>query len=116
MGLGMQIVYLGFPGSSALEAEAGVQLLRLERFSSVLSGCHLAIEQLHPLPPGNRPPAYDVRLDLVSTSRELAPLGHCEGDDPIAAMRAAFDAAERRLGSDAASNAHYQRAATQRDH
>ena len=100
MGLGMQIVYLGFAGSSALEAEAGVQLLRLERFSSVLSNCHLAIEQLHP---ANRQPAYDVRLDLVSPSRELSPLGHCEGEAPVAALRAAFDAAERQLSARAPS-------------
>ena len=116
MGLGMQIVYLGFPGSSALEAEAGIQLLRLERFSGVLSGCHLAIEQLRSLQPGNRQPAYDVRLDLVSTSRELAPLEHCECDDPVAAMRAAFDAAERQLGCAAPSSAGCWSGAARRDH
>jgi hypothetical protein len=112
----MQIVYLGFPGSSALEAEAGVQLLRLERFSGVLAGCHLAIERMHPLQPGSRQPAYDVRLDLVSTSRELAPLGHCEDDDPVAAMRAAFDAAERQLGSAVPAGAFSRSGAARRDH
>ncbi|SDD15185.1 hypothetical protein [Paraburkholderia lycopersici] len=116
MGLGMQIVYLGFAGSSALEAEAGIQLLRLERFSGVLSGCHLAIEKLHALQPGDSQPMYDVRLDLVSTSRELAPLGHCEGDDPVAAIRAAFDAAERQLGSAASSSAFSRSGAARRDH
>lgn len=116
MGLGMQIVYLGFPGSAALEAEAGVQLLRIERFSGVLAGCHLAIERMHPLQPGSREPAYDVRLDLVSTSRELAPLGHCEGDDPVAAMRAAFDAAERQLGSAVPAGAFYRSGVARRDH
>ncbi|MCP3710057.1 hypothetical protein M3I54_24280 [Paraburkholderia sp. CNPSo 3274] len=117
MGLGMQIVYLGFPGSSALEAEAGVQLLRLERFSGgVLAGCHLAIERMHPLQPGIHQPAYDVRLDLVSASRELAPLGHCEGDDPVAAMRAAFDAAERQLGSTGPASAFCRSGARRRDH
>ncbi|MEX3693447.1 hypothetical protein AB3X91_18655 [Paraburkholderia sp. BR14263] len=115
MGLGMQIVYLGFPGSATLEAEAGVQLLRLERFSGVLAGCHLAIERVHPLQPGIREPAYDVRLDLVSASRELAPLGHCEGDDPVAAMRAAFDAAERQLGSAAPPSAFCGNGAGRRD-
>jgi len=116
MGLGMQIVYLGFPGSSAIEAEACVQLLRLERFSGVLSGCHLAIERLHPLQPGYHQPAYDVRLDLVSTARELAPLGHCEADDPLVAMRAAFDAAERQLGCAVPSGALYHSGAVRRDH
>ncbi|WP_321949556.1 hypothetical protein [Paraburkholderia sp. J10-1] len=116
MGLGMQIVYLGFAGSSALEAEAGVQLLRLERFSGVLAGCHLAIERMHSVQPGSCRPAYDVRLDLVSTSRQLAPLGHCEGDDPVAAMRAAFDAAERQLGSAASAGAVYRNGAPRGDH
>ncbi|WP_321937858.1 hypothetical protein [Paraburkholderia sp. J8-2] len=116
MGLGMQIVYLGFAGSSALEAEAGIQLLRLERFSGVLAGCHLAIEQMHPLRSGYCQPAYDVRLDLVSTARELAPLDHCEGDDPVAAMRAAFDAAERQLDSTAPARAFCRSGVSRRDH
>ncbi len=116
MGLGMQIVYLGFAGSSTLEAEAGIQLLRLERFSGVLAGCHLAIEQMHPLQRGICQPAYDVRLDLVSTARELAPLDHCEGDDPVAAMRAAFDAAERQLNSAAPARVVYPSGASRRDH
>ena len=96
MGLGMQIVYLGFAGSSALDAEAGVQLLRLDRFSGMLSGCHLAVEQLGAC---GSAPAYDVRLELLSVSREFKPIAHCENEDPIAAMRAAFDAAERELRS-----------------
>jgi len=101
MGLGMQIDYLGFAGSSALDAEAGVQLLRLDRFSGVLSGCHLAIEQLSPR---GRTLAYDVRLDLVLASHDLRPMGHCEHEDPLAAVRAAFDAAERELCSAASVN------------
>ena len=101
MGLGMQIVYLGFAGSSALEAEAGVQLLRLDRFSGMLSGCHLAIEQLST---GCRKAAYDVRLDLRSVSREFKLIAHCENEDPLAAVRAAFDVAERELCSAAIVN------------
>ena len=102
MGLGMQIDYLGFAGSSALDAEAGVQLLRLDRFSGVLSGCHLAVEQLGTC---GRKPAYDVRLELLSATREFKPIAHCENEDPIAAMRAAFDAAERELRSAPIANA-----------
>lgn len=94
MGLGMQIVYVGFPGSAAIEAEAGVQLLRLDRFTPMLSECLLAIELLHV---NGHPPRYDVRLDLISQSHEIRPVPHCESDDPGAALRAAFDAAERDL-------------------
>ena len=94
MGLGMQIVYMGFAGSAAIEAEAGVQLLRLERFSRLLKSCHLAIESLHH---AGQPQAYDVRLDLLSASDGLKPIVHCTGEDPIVAMREAFDAAELEL-------------------
>ncbi|TDG06535.1 hypothetical protein E1N52_19585 [Paraburkholderia guartelaensis] len=97
MGLGMQIVYLGFAGSSALDAEAGVQLLRLDRFSGMLSGCHLAVEQLGTT--SGRKFAYDVRLELLSVSREFKPIAHGENEDPIAAMRAVFDAAVHELRS-----------------
>lgn len=94
MGLGMQIVYLGFAGSAAIEAEAGVQLLRLDRFSPMLLECHLAVEQLRV---HGQPPTYDVRLDLISPSHEFHPLAHCESGDPGVAVRAAFDLAERTL-------------------
>jgi len=100
MGLGMQIVYLGFAGSAAIEAEAGVELLRLERFGNVLSSCHLAIEALRG---GGPRPTYDVRLDLLSASRELKPIGHCTSEDPVAAIHEAFDAAEHELQLAAAS-------------
>lgn len=96
MGIGMQIVYLGFPGSTAIEAEAAMQLLRLHRFAPALAGCHLAIELLRH---AGRAPTYDVRLDLISNLRALRPVRHCESDDPQQALRAAFDAAERALQS-----------------
>lgn len=94
MGLGMEIAYLGFGGSPAIEAEACVQLLRLGKFSTVLSECHLAVELVRV---DGQPPMYDVRLDLVSPSHERYSGGHYESEDPGAAVRAAFDAAERLL-------------------
>lgn len=100
MGLGMQIVYLGFAGSSAIEAEAGIQLLRLERYAGVLTACLLAIELLQA--EGGRAD-YDVRLDLLSTLSEFKPDCRCTSDDPLAAMRVAFDAAERELALAAAA-------------
>ncbi|WP_043287336.1 hypothetical protein [Paraburkholderia oxyphila] len=110
----MQIVYMGFAGSAAIEAEAGVQLLRLERFSGLLlKSCHLAIESLHAV--GQRQ-AYDVRLDLFSASDGLKPIPHCTGEDPIAAMREAFDAAEHELKLADASNHYSADGRTRRDH
>ena len=94
MGLGMQIVYVGFPGSSAIEAQAGVQLLRLGRFNSVLSECRLVVELL---PLHEKLPRYGVRLDLASSGQELDCASRCESADLEAAMRAVFDVAERKL-------------------
>ena len=91
MGIGMQIVYLGFAGAAPLEAEAGAQLVRLARFGALVSNCHLAIEALGP---GSAHPLYDVRLDLVTPARELRPVAHCSGGDAKAAIRCAFDVAE----------------------
>ncbi len=100
MGIGMQIVYLGFGGAARLEAEAAVQLVRLERFGAFLSNCHLAIEAIRPR---SGHPVYDVRLDLITTTHELEPIGHCEAEDVEEAIRCAFDAAERRLATTAAN-------------
>jgi hypothetical protein len=94
MGIGMQIVYLGFSGTGPLEAEAAAQLLRLQRFGGLLSNCHLAIEALR-LRSGK--PLYDVRLDLVTPTHELKPIGHCASENPEEAVRCAFDAAEKEL-------------------
>lgn len=107
MGLGMQIVYLGFGGTPAIEAEAGVQLLRLGRFSALLLECRLAIELLCLR---GQPPVYEVRLDLVSPSHELYSGGNCESEDPGAAVRAAFDAAVRVLLASGAGDARGRRA------
>jgi len=113
MGLGMQIVYMGFAGSAAIEAEAGVQLLRLERFSGLLQSCHLAIESLHD---AGQHQAYDVRLDLLYASDGLKPVVHCTGDDPIAALREAFDAAEYELKRADASSGFAADGRIRRDH
>jgi hypothetical protein len=93
MGIGMQIVYLGFAGSARIEAEAAVQLVRVERFGDRISGCHLAIEATH----SSSGLVYDVRLDLVTRAGKLVPLPHCANADAETAIRAAFDAAVQAL-------------------
>jgi nucleotide-binding universal stress UspA family protein len=94
MGVGMQIVYLGFAGSNQLEAEAGAQFVRLERFGKLISGCHLAIEACG-FRSGHR--LYDARLDLITRRNDLIPVARYTDEDPRMALRAAFDAAVRRL-------------------
>ncbi|RQV12160.1 metal ABC transporter ATPase [Burkholderia cenocepacia] len=94
MGVGMQIACLGFTGSAAVEAEAGAQLVRLERFRALLDGCHLAIEA-RTVADGAR--LYDVRLDL--SMRDAAPrsLPPCVGADVDDTLRRAFAQAEQVL-------------------
>jgi hypothetical protein len=77
MGVGMQIACVGFAGSTALEGEAGVELVRLERFAKRIAGCHLAIEALH---------------------------DHCTDADPNAAVHRAFDSAIRLLERESAAS------------
>ncbi|MGU3779249.1 metal ABC transporter ATPase [Burkholderia metallica] len=94
MGVGMQIACLGFADSAAVEAEAGAQLVRLERFRALIDGCHLAIEsQLA----GDRACRYAVRLDLVMHDGARRPLPPCVGDDLNDALHRAFMQAEQAL-------------------
>ncbi|MFM0593662.1 hypothetical protein [Paraburkholderia bryophila] len=106
MGVGMQIVYLGFAGTVQIEAEAASQLVRLERFSQAISGCHLAIESIRATKECNRVdggadeargPLFDARLDLIMHSGELVPIRHCLNADAEVAIHAAFDSAEAQL-------------------
>ncbi|MCA8240178.1 metal ABC transporter ATPase [Burkholderia sp. AU32262] len=96
MGVGMQIACLGFTGSAAVEAEAGAQLVRLERFRALIDGCHLAIE-LRTAADGER--VYDVRVDLMMHDAALRPLPlpPCVGADVDDALRRAFAQAEHAL-------------------
>ncbi|KAG8154459.1 metal ABC transporter ATPase [Burkholderia catarinensis] len=94
MGVGMQIACLGFAGSAAVEAEAGAQLVRLERFRALIGGCRLAVE-LRAAADGAR--LYDVRLDLVMHDATLRPLPPCIGGDVDDALRHAFAQAEQAL-------------------
>ncbi len=100
MGIGMQIAYFGFAGSAQLEAEASIQLMRLEPFSAQLAGCHLAIETMDAT---TRQQRYDVRLDLITRKGEFCPVPHMTGADVMDALKRAFDLAERQLASTAAT-------------
>ncbi len=96
MGVGMQIVYFGFAGAARLEAEAGIQLMRLERFAVAhCPDCHVAIESYR-REAGQA--CYDVRLDLIARDGRFVPLPNVTGSEPIEALAsAAFDGAEQWL-------------------
>ncbi|WP_174957842.1 MULTISPECIES: hypothetical protein [Burkholderia] len=99
----MQIAYFGFAGSAQLEAEASIQLMRLEPFSMQLAGCHLAIEAMGA---STLQPRYDVRLDLITRKGEFCPVPHMTGADPIDALERAFDVAEQQLARPPAAETH----------
>lgn len=112
MGLEMQIVYVGLPGSAAVEAQAGVQLLRLGRFNAVPSEYRLVVESLSSV---EQAPRYRARLELMSSERVLDCAYEREDADLNAAVRAVFEAVERELASRASRavfGAARQRAAT----
>jgi hypothetical protein len=111
MGVGMQIVYLGFAGTPHIEAEAASQLVRLERFSQSIAGCHLAIESIRAARPDYRAnaqsgeprgPMFDARLDLIMRSGEFVPIRHCLDANAEVAIQAAFDSAEAQLARNSA--------------
>ncbi|HHT8992614.1 TPA: metal ABC transporter ATPase [Burkholderia cenocepacia] len=94
MGVGMQIACLGFTVSAAVEAEAGAQLVRLERFRALIDGCHLAIDARTV---ADGACLYDVRLDLVMHDATLRSLPPCVGVDVDDALHRAFAQAEQAL-------------------
>ncbi|SIT47774.1 conserved hypothetical protein [Paraburkholderia ribeironis] len=95
MGIGMQIAYLGFPGSSSIEAEAAVQLLRLHPYSTYLSLCRLEIENLSHLLE-NR--LYEVRLEIETSAHRLRRVSCCVRHSVEEAIQCAFRLAVRALG------------------
>jgi hypothetical protein len=94
MGVGMQIAYLGFAGSSKIEAEAGAQLVRLDRFANRVAGCHLALE-IRRGDSGSC--SYTARLNLITRDYSMIPIERAMHSDPNEAVHAAFDAAVQLL-------------------
>ncbi|MEI6003480.1 hypothetical protein H3V53_42400 [Paraburkholderia bengalensis] len=90
----MDILYFGFSGSDLLEAEAAMELLRLERFKSIVLGCKLAIGLTRTDSGGVR---YEVSLDVVTTADGAALIGHGISESAETAIRSAFDSAEKQL-------------------
>lgn len=102
MGIGMQMIFLGFARSCLVEAEASVQLLRLERFGKRIAGCNLTIEALL-VRFGQQD--YDARLDLIGRDGQIVLGPRWSDGEPNVAIRKAFDAAEKSLSSALSSDA-----------
>lgn len=94
MGIGMQISYVGFPGSVSLEGAAASQLLRLQTYAAYVSDCWLSIERLGT---GTANELYEVRLEIGTTGSRTRRIGRCIRDNAQAAIRCAFNIAVRTL-------------------
>jgi len=94
MGIGMQIAYLGLSGTASMEAEAAVQLLRLQPYSTYFSDCQLVIEHM-----GQRSGSslYEVRLEIGTAARALTRIARCARASAEEAIRCAFNKAVRAL-------------------
>ncbi|WP_236072412.1 hypothetical protein [Paraburkholderia domus] len=90
----MQITYLGLSGTASLEAEAAVQLLRLEPYGSYLSDCRLMIEHLRQRSGCS---LYEVRLEIRTAAHALRRIVRCVYDSAEAAILCAFKKAVRAL-------------------
>ncbi len=94
MGIGMDIAYFGFSGSDWLEAEAAVQLIRLERYGAPVFGCKLAIGLTRTDTGSIR---YEVSLDVVMAEDGATLIGHGRSERVELALGSAFDTAEKAL-------------------
>jgi len=93
MGIGMQITYIGFPGTPSLESEAALQLLRLQTYAAYVSDCWLTIERQDT----SASAEYEVHLSIGTTLSRAKRIGRCVRDSAEAAIRCAFNIAVRAL-------------------
>lgn len=96
MGIGMQVTFIGFARSHAIEAEASVRLVRLERVGRTVAECNLTITASRH-PPGLSHAPYTAQLDLIMRDGVEWAGSPISDDDPDRAVGAAFGAAEALL-------------------
>jgi hypothetical protein len=85
----MKISYIGTPMSANREAEAALQLLRLQPFHSYFSECRLAIERL----PAGAQGVFAAQLEIFIATRALRPMARCIRSTASAAILCVFDRA-----------------------
>jgi ribosomal subunit interface protein len=94
MKLPVQITFHGMEASDALEAAVRSKVEHLERFSSNIMSCRVAIDLLQKHRHQGRP--FGVRIDLKIPGRELV-VDRVEDEDVYIALRDAFDGMKRQL-------------------
>lgn len=99
MQLPLQITFRHMDPSDTLEARIRQRAAELEQFFDRITACRVVVERLnHRHQQGN---LFEVRVDLTVPGREIA-VGRDHGvnhahEDPLVAVRDAFDAARRAL-------------------
>ena len=99
MQIPLQITFRGIPKSEAVEARIREKVDKLERFSSHIISCKVAVEAEHQHHhQGNQ---YHIRIDITTPRKELViSREHHDKqahEDIYVAIRDAFDAAKRQL-------------------
>lgn len=90
----LQIVFHGFDRSDAVEAVVREKAQHLDRFSTDIMSCRVAVDLLQKHRHQGRP--FGVRIDLTLPGRELV-VNRVENEDVYVALRDAFDDMKRQL-------------------
>lgn len=94
MKLPVQITFHGMLASDAVEAAVRDKAAHLERFSTGIIACRVAIDLLQRHRHQGRP--FGVRIDLTIPGRQLV-VNRVEHEDVYVALREAFDDMKRQL-------------------
>lgn len=90
----LQITFQGLERSDAVEAAARAKAHHLDRFSTDIMSCRVAVELLQKHRHQGRP--FGVRIDLTLPGHELV-VNRVENEDVYVALRDAFDDMKRQL-------------------
>lgn len=94
MKLPIQITFHGMDASDAVEAAVREKVAHLERFSTSIVGCRVAVDLLQRHRRQGRP--FGVHINLTIPGRELV-ADRVEHEDVYVALRDAFDDMKRQL-------------------
>jgi ribosomal subunit interface protein len=95
MHLPLQITFRNLPASPSIEATIRARADRLDQFASDIMRCEVTIEVVGKHRHQGR--RYAVHIDLTLAGAEIVISRNHENEDVAVALRAAFDAAARKL-------------------